>query len=96
MDHEVETSAERVRYHLRRPLAASRNLLMETAGNTLPVTVPWTSRAVVVESEDVLAFQGLILCCRAVVNDGGAHNTRHERERARAASSAPVPADHLD
>jgi hypothetical protein len=42
MDHEVETSAERVRYHRRRPLAGSRDLLMETAGNTLPVTVPWT------------------------------------------------------
>lgn len=40
MDHEVETSAERVRHHLRRPLAGSRNLLMTTAGNTVPVTDP--------------------------------------------------------
>ena len=40
MDHEVETSAERVRHDLRRPLAGSRNLLMKTAGNTVPVTDP--------------------------------------------------------
>ena len=40
MDDEVETSAERVRLHLRRPLAGSRNLLMKTAGNTVPVTDP--------------------------------------------------------
>ena len=38
---EVETSAERVRHHLRRPLAGSRNLLMKTAGNTVPVTDPY-------------------------------------------------------
>ena len=35
MDHAVETRTERVRDHLRRPLAVSRNLLMETAGNTV-------------------------------------------------------------
>jgi hypothetical protein len=40
MDHEVEASTERVRHHLRRPLAGSRNLLMKTAGNTVPVTDP--------------------------------------------------------
>ena len=40
MDHEVEASPERVRHHLRRPLAGSRNLLMKTAGNTVPVTDP--------------------------------------------------------
>jgi hypothetical protein len=40
MDHAVEASAERVRHHLRRPLAGSRNLLMKTAGNTVPVTDP--------------------------------------------------------
>jgi len=27
MDHEVEASTQRVRHHLRRPLAGSRNLL---------------------------------------------------------------------
>ena len=36
MDHKVDTSAEPVR----RPLAGSRNLLMKTAGNTVPVTGP--------------------------------------------------------
>jgi hypothetical protein len=36
MDDGVETSAHRVRYHLRRPLAGSRNLMMKTAGNTHP------------------------------------------------------------
>jgi len=40
MDHEVEASAERVRHHPRRPLAGSRNLLMETARNTIAVTNP--------------------------------------------------------
>jgi hypothetical protein len=33
MEHAVEVSAERVRDHLRRPLASSRNLLMKTAEN---------------------------------------------------------------
>jgi len=36
----VEASPQRVRHHLRRPLAGSRNLLMTTAGNTLSETVP--------------------------------------------------------
>ncbi len=40
MDHTVEASAQRVRYHLRRPLAGSRNLLMKTAGNTVTETAP--------------------------------------------------------
>ena len=35
MDHEVEASTQRVRDHLRRPLAGSRDLLMKTAGNTV-------------------------------------------------------------
>ena len=53
MDDEVEASTERVRHHLRRPLAGSRNLLMKTAENTLPVTDPagqlhlcWSQRIV--------------------------------------------------
>ena len=40
MDDEVEASAQRLRDHLRRPLAGSRDLLMETAGNTVGETVP--------------------------------------------------------
>src|SRR5215212_2588437 len=40
MDHEMEAGAQRVRHHLRRPLAGSRNLLMKTAGNTVAVTDP--------------------------------------------------------
>jgi hypothetical protein len=40
MDDALETSTERVRHHLRRPLAGSRNLLMKTAGNTVVVTDP--------------------------------------------------------
>jgi hypothetical protein len=40
MDHEVETGAERVRHHLRRSLASSRNLLMINAGNTFAATDP--------------------------------------------------------
>ena len=35
MDDAVEASAERVRDHLRRPIPGSRDLLMETAGNTV-------------------------------------------------------------
>ena len=35
MDDAVEASAQRVRDHLRRPLPGRRNLLMETAGNTV-------------------------------------------------------------
>jgi NAD(P)H-hydrate repair Nnr-like enzyme with NAD(P)H-hydrate epimerase domain len=45
MDNTVEASAERVRDHLRRPLAGSRDLLMETAGNTVTETVPDESSA---------------------------------------------------
>ena len=43
--HEVEACAQRVRVrdHLRRPLAGSRNLLMKTAGNTVSETVPMSS-----------------------------------------------------
>lgn len=40
MDHEMEASAQRVRDHPRRPLDGSRDLLMETAGNTVYETVP--------------------------------------------------------
>ena len=40
MDNALETSTQRVRHHLRRPLAGSRNLLMKNAGNTVPVTDP--------------------------------------------------------
>ena len=40
MDHAVEASPQRVRDHLRRPLAGSRNLLTENARNTENETVP--------------------------------------------------------
>ncbi len=40
MDHQVEASTQRIRDHLRRPLAGSRNLLMKTAGNTVNEIVP--------------------------------------------------------
>jgi len=39
MDNALEASTQRVRHHLRRPLAGSRNLLMKTAGNTVGETV---------------------------------------------------------
>ena len=47
MDSALEASPQRVRHHLPRPLAGSRNLLMKTAGNTLTETVPtyWTNTA---------------------------------------------------
>ena len=38
-----ETSIERVRDHLRRPIPGRRNLLMETAGNTVSATDPMTA-----------------------------------------------------
>ena len=40
MDDEVEASAQRLRDHLRRPLAGRRNVLVKTAGNTVSETVP--------------------------------------------------------
>ena len=40
MDDAVEARAQRVRDHLRRPLAGSRDLLMKTAGNTVSEIVP--------------------------------------------------------
>jgi hypothetical protein len=40
MDDAVEASSQRVRSHLRRPLTGSRNLLMQTAGNTVTETHP--------------------------------------------------------
>ena len=35
MDDAVEAGAQRVRDHLRRPIPGSRDLLMNTAGNTV-------------------------------------------------------------
>ena len=40
MDSALEASPQRVRHHLRRPLAGSRNLLVKTAENTHNETVP--------------------------------------------------------
>jgi hypothetical protein len=40
MGDALETSAQRVRDHLRRPVPGSRNLLMETAGNTVSAIDP--------------------------------------------------------
>ena len=40
MDHALEASTQRIRHHLRRPLAGSRDLLMKTAGNTVSETDP--------------------------------------------------------
>ena len=37
MDHKVETSAQRVRHHFRRPLAGSRNLLMNPPETPFPL-----------------------------------------------------------
>jgi hypothetical protein len=40
MDDALETSAQRVCDHLRRPIPGSRDLLMETAGTTVSEIVP--------------------------------------------------------
>jgi hypothetical protein len=65
MDHEVEASAERVRHHLRRPLAGSRNLLMNTAGDTVPVTDP--DPAVAAAPPASPSVQDWGRCCRSCV-----------------------------
>ena len=40
MDSTMETSTERIRRHLRRTLASTRNLLINDAGNTVSDTGP--------------------------------------------------------
>jgi hypothetical protein len=50
MDDAVEASAERVRNHLRRPIPGSRNLLMNTAGNTVNEIAPILIREVMLMS----------------------------------------------
>lgn len=40
MDEALEASSQRIRHHLRRPLAGRGDLLDETAGNTLDETDP--------------------------------------------------------
>ena len=47
MDHALETSSQRIRHHLRRPLAGSRDVLMKTAGNTVSETDPLRGQALI-------------------------------------------------
>jgi hypothetical protein len=44
MGNAVKASAQRVRDHLRRPIPGSRDLLMQTAGNTVSAIDPNTTR----------------------------------------------------
>jgi len=53
MEHALEASTQRVRDHLRRPLAGSRNLLMEAAGNTVNETVPCAEPPILCVGDDV-------------------------------------------
>jgi transposase-like protein len=46
VDDALETSPERLRHHLRRPLAGRRDLLTKTAGNTVGVTGPRRLRSI--------------------------------------------------
>jgi hypothetical protein len=54
MDHEVEASAQRVRHHLRRPLAGTRDLLRSTAGNTVSEAVPILRGAAIADAKKVV------------------------------------------
>ncbi len=75
MDNAMEARSQRIRHNLRRPLAGRGDLLNETAGNTVPETVPWPEErvvGVVGESEGDYTRSAIIPSTPIRVRDGAA------------------------
>ena len=91
MDHAVEASLERVRDHLRRPIPGRRNLLMNTAGNTVSEIDP--GLAALRPAEVCIVGGGLAVVDQYVYVVAGYSCCVPERARVFGAASAVAAGD---